>query len=91
MKKQIELNVLTEQNLSLIARLLLIINRKQIELNDLKIDSDYLSGFYRYKIKLTGDYHMLQQAKKVIAKQIGVIDVNLNIVEVFKNAEMAMA
>ena len=91
MRKQMELNVVTEQNLALTARLLLIINRKQIELDSMNLDSDYLPNYYRYNLQLTGDLHMLQQAKKVIAKQIGVFEVKFNTVELVRNTEMAMA
>ena len=91
MEKQIEVNLVTERNLSLTARLLLIINRKQLELNMMKLDSGYSSDYYKYTFELTGDEHMLRQVLKVIGKQIGVFEIKAKVIEVFHNVEMAMA
>ena len=91
MEKQIEVNLVTERNLSLTARLLLVINRKQLELNSMKLDSGYADDYYKYTLEITGDDHMLHQVIKVIAKQIGVFEVKAKVVEVFHNVEMAMA
>ena len=90
MERPMELDIVTEQNLALTARLLLIINRKQIALNSMNLDSSYSSGYHRYKLNLSGDLHMLNQAVKVISKQIGVFEVKASVkaMERVSNREM---
>ena len=90
MKTQLKLNVITEQDLSLTAKLLLILNRKQIKLNAMNIDSDYSAGFYNYQLQVSGNSNMLQQARKVIAKQIGVLHVEENIANLYPRKKMAL-
>lgn len=91
MEKQIEVNLITERNLSLTARLLLLINRKQLELNSMKLDSGYSEDYYKYTFEIIGDEHMLRQILKVIGKQIGVFEIKAKVIEVFHNAEMETA
>ena len=75
MKTQLKLDVISEHDLSLIARLLLILNRKQIKVNAVKVESDFSTGYYNHQFHISGDINMLQQARKVIAKQIGVLNI----------------
>lgn len=87
MKTQLELNVVTELNLSLIAKLLLLINRKQIELTRMRVSTNFLQGNYKYQLLLSGKSKMLDQVPKVIAKQIGVMDVRITSPELLPRLE----
>ncbi len=91
MEKQMVLNIVAEQELGLTARLLLLINKKQLELYSMKMNTDFSSKCYQYTLELTGDEHMLYRVMKVIDKQIGVINVKLNNVQQFNHVEMALA
>jgi len=85
-----ELIIVTEQNVSLAARLLLLINKKQIEVDSMNLDSNYQSECYLYNLKLIGDKQMLQQVLKVIAKQIGVFEVKRNTAKSIKKKELVI-
>ncbi|MFO8236220.1 MAG: hypothetical protein R6U04_12545 [Bacteroidales bacterium] len=78
MSTQLELDVVTEQNMSLIARLLLILNKKQLTLNAMKVDLNYSTGLYKYNFQISGNTNLMNQAVKVMSKQIGVFDITAN-------------
>lgn len=90
MKTQLRLDVISEQDLSLIARLLLILHRKQIKVNAVKVESDFSTGYYNHQFQITGDINMLQQARKVIAKQIGVLHIKESSTNLKPKLDMAL-
>jgi len=91
MNQKMELQVVTEQNVSLAARLLLLINKKQIDVDFMNLNTNHQTKCHLYNLRLNGEKHMLQQVIKVIAKQIGVFEVKRSKVKSLKKEELVIA
>lgn len=85
MKTQLELKVTTEKSMTTIAKLLLILNRKQLQVNKLQVGEK--ENLYKYIVKISGEERNIQHSVKLIAKQVGVYNASIHPVAIKKKQQ----
>lgn len=85
MRSTVNLSIESEQNLSLAAKIMLILNRKQVQVTNAVLSVDTPKSVYRHTLVVRGEAGNIQKAVNVIAKQIGVLWAHAGINEHTKN------
>lgn len=78
MKKLYKVNVFAEQKLSLTAKILLIFERKEVEVQNLNLEYQDDKKRYCYHFLVSSSYENIEKTTRLIAKQIGVEEANFN-------------
>lgn len=76
METKVDLKITTERSMTTIAKLLLILNRKQLSLSNIWVSEDNIADKYKYTVRIFGEENTIHHTVKLINKQVGVFNIS---------------
>ena len=90
MKTHVQFKVVTENEMTSIMKVLLILNRKKMKVTSFNVVEDANLKAYNYLFNVTGSPTMFNHTAKVISKQVGVVDVKYEMYQLVEDAVLAV-